>query len=203
MFLDSPMTPSLMLAVMARGDNGPTPGGNGTSLAATTQGGRTQYSGLPSLCPAPAHSVYTAKIFPYKAITYHGSTRDGWGGEVQDRPVMLTGDTCLCICIAVSCHSWENHDRYSQGTLGGQTKFWGQLVMLTDGLWKCQIWKGKMENATLGRRDKVAGSGWDPAGRCAALGWPLLPVSQLVASPTNPTHRSIFKFFVIGWDFFL
>lgn len=108
MFLDSPMTPSLMLAVMARGDNGPTPGGNGTSLAATTQGGRTQYSGLPSLCPAPAHSVYTAKIFPYKAITYHGSTGvwAGWvGGEFQDRPVMLTGDTCLCICIAVSCHS--------------------------------------------------------------------------------------------------
>ena len=81
MFLDSPMTPSLMLAVMARGDNGPTPGGNGTSLAATTQGGRTQYSGLPSLCPAAAHSVYTAKIFPYKAITYHGST-GVWAGWV-------------------------------------------------------------------------------------------------------------------------
>ena len=83
MFLDSPMTPSLMLAVMARGDNGPTPGGNGTSLAATTQGVTlaTQYSGLPSLCPAPAHSVYTAKIFPYKAITYHGST-GVWAGWV-------------------------------------------------------------------------------------------------------------------------
>ena len=102
------MTPSLMLAVMARGDNGPTPGGNGTSLAATTQGGRTQYSGLPSLCPAPAHSVYTAKFFHTRQSHITGPPgfgRDGLGGVFQDRPVMLKGDTCMCICIAVSCHT--------------------------------------------------------------------------------------------------
>ena len=155
------MTPSLMLAVMARRDNGPTPGGNGTSLAATTQGGRTQYSGLPSLCPAPAHSVYTAKIFPYKAITYHGSTgvgRDGLGGEFQDRPVMLTCDTCMCICIAVSCHKLSLTLKTIMTDTSGNS--WGSNKVLGPaGLTFESVKYERRENAALGRRDKVAGSG--------------------------------------------